>query len=108
MASDGQRKSWGSSDPLSAAHIYYGPDRDPRLNPRTRRLSTHVDRSRLELADGKRPPSRRASHDEVNHGRKFLIPVERTLRDLLQQEDSDQNEQITIDDVGPKVRVLRA
>ena len=37
--------------------------------------------------------------------RKFLIPVEETLKELLLREDSDQNYQITIDDAGPKVKV---
>lgn len=43
--------------------------------------------------------------DEVGHeSRKFLIPVETTLKELLAREDTDNNMQITIDDAGPKVR----
>jgi hypothetical protein len=38
--------------------------------------------------------------------RKFLIPVEATLKDLLEREDTDKNMQITIEDLGPKVKVL--
>lgn len=35
--------------------------------------------------------------------RKFIIPVEETLQRLLHREDTDQNMQITIEDMGPKV-----
>ena len=38
--------------------------------------------------------------------RKFLIPVDSTLQKLLAQEDADRNEQITIEDQGPKVTTL--
>jgi hypothetical protein len=33
----------------------------------------------------------------------FLLEVESSLGVLLEQEDTDQNNQITIDDTGPKV-----
>jgi alpha,alpha-trehalase len=33
----------------------------------------------------------------------FLVEVESSLEALLDQEDTDQNNQITIDDTGPKV-----
>lgn len=36
--------------------------------------------------------------------RKFLIDVNATLQTLLEKEDTDKNMQITIEDVGPKVR----
>lgn len=36
--------------------------------------------------------------------RKFLIDVNETLQALLDREDTDKNMQITIEDVGPKVR----
>lgn len=38
--------------------------------------------------------------------RKFLIDVDETLHSLLQREDTDNNMQITIEDVGPKVRYI--
>lgn len=42
--------------------------------------------------------------DEVVHGHRiFLIEVDGTIKKLLQQEDTDHNIQITIDDDGPKV-----
>jgi neutral trehalase len=38
---------------------------------------------------------------------RFIVNVQATLKDLLQQEDTDRNHQITIDDNGPKVSVSR-
>ena len=35
--------------------------------------------------------------------RKFLIDVDKTIASLLEREDTDQNMEITIEDVGPKV-----
>lgn len=47
--------------------------------------------------------------DESNlgHGRRFLIQVDSTLHSLREQEDTDNNMQITIEDNGPKVISLR-
>ncbi|CAG8526095.1 6289_t:CDS:2, partial [Acaulospora morrowiae] len=46
---------------------------------------------------------RRASHDEkTNRPRKFIIDVEETKRILLEQEDTNGDSQITIQDLGPK------
>jgi alpha,alpha-trehalase len=54
-------------------------------------------------------PFRRGSHDEraLEQGRRFLVDVEPTLKSLQEQEDTDQNMQITIEDSGPKVIPLR-
>lgn len=47
---------------------------------------------------------RRGSHDAVpSKPRKFLIDVEETQRQLVAQEDTDGDFQITVNDVGPKV-----
>lgn len=40
--------------------------------------------------------------------RRFLIQVDATLDSLQSQEDTDGNMQITIEDNGPKVRILRS
>jgi len=45
---------------------------------------------------------RRASHDEVTKPRRFIIDVEETKRQILEQEDTDGDNQITIHDIGPK------
>lgn len=44
--------------------------------------------------------------EHASQPRKFLIPVDETLKTLLEREDTDQNYQITIEDSGPKVRTL--
>lgn len=47
---------------------------------------------------------RRLSQDDsANQPRKFLVNVEQTLKALLESEDTDDNMQITIEDMGPKV-----
>ena len=43
----------------------------------------------------------------IPHGRRFLIQVDATLNSLREQEDTDNNMQITIEDNGPKVLSLR-
>jgi alpha,alpha-trehalase len=94
--------------PLSANHVYYGPDREANRVARNRTLSGDYDVASPTLRDaGRRIISRRASHDEVRQqSRKFLIPVDKTLHQLLAHEDSDGNQQITIDDTGSKVFTL--
>lgn len=44
--------------------------------------------------------------DTASEPRRFLIPVDATLKSLLAREDTDRNIQITIDDAGPKVLSL--
>jgi neutral trehalase len=44
--------------------------------------------------------------DTTSEPRRFLIPVDSTLKSLLSREDTDQDIQITIDDNGPKVLSL--
>ena len=46
------------------------------------------------------------SDESASEPRRFLIPVDSTLKSLLEREDTDQNVQITIDDAGPKVLSL--
>ncbi|GAA5816869.1 hypothetical protein MFLAVUS_010403 [Mucor flavus] len=49
---------------------------------------------------------RRASHDDKNKARRFLIDVDETQRKILEQEDTDGDFQITINDLGPKTMSL--
>lgn len=44
--------------------------------------------------------------DDKNKARKFLIDVEETQRTILEQEDTDGDFQITINDLGPKTLQL--
>ncbi|KAI7854955.1 trehalase-domain-containing protein [Circinella umbellata] len=45
---------------------------------------------------------RRASHDDKNKAQKFLLDVKETLKVLVEQEDTDGDFQITVNDLGPK------
>lgn len=63
--------------------------------------------SRLKTFNRKTDPKsphrrRRASHDDKNKPRKFLIDVKETQRILVEQEDTDGDFQITVNDLGPK------
>ncbi|OCK79124.1 glycoside hydrolase family 37 protein [Lepidopterella palustris CBS 459.81] len=97
------RSSTIEPDPLSAPHIYYGESH--KKNTRVRTYSTILEsKGRNATTTGVKEPARRISHDEVSlQPRKFLVPVEATLKTLLSREDTDNNMQITIEDNGPKV-----
>ncbi|CDH49002.1 glycoside hydrolase family 37 protein [Lichtheimia corymbifera JMRC:FSU:9682] len=64
----------------------------------TRRLQT-LNNQRHEVDALKR---RRASHDDKSKAQKFLLDVKETLRILVEQEDTDGDFQITVNDLGPK------
>ncbi|KAI8370773.1 trehalase-domain-containing protein [Choanephora cucurbitarum] len=53
-------------------------------------------------SDGLPHRKRRASHDDKNKAQKFLIDVKETQRILVEQEDTDGDFQITVNDLGPK------
>ncbi len=91
-----------TQDPYSKAEIYYGDRSAVSRKDAKHRTFSAIIQSNYPEADGMR--FRRGSVDAPGDNlRKFLIPVESTLRDLLSREDSDHNSQITIDDSGPKV-----
>ncbi|KAJ6017562.1 Neutral trehalase [Penicillium sp. IBT 35674x] len=95
----------GSIDPLSHPDIYYGNEESLGRIRRGRAFSASLkDYSREDIHEFLGTlPSRRGSHDESSHKpRKFFINVDETLDALLKQEDTDQNMQITIEDLGPK------
>ncbi|KAF4768131.1 hypothetical protein HAV15_002436 [Penicillium sp. str.  len=107
-SSDGRTRSGSSStDPFSNPDVYYGKeDNIKKFKARRRAFSVGLnDYSREDINQFFGTlPSRRGSHDEASgQPRKFLIEVEETLAALLKQEDTDQNMQITIEDLGPKV-----
>lgn len=88
------------------AETYYASDERHahKAGARTRTYSQNSLAKQLERI-GLKEPYRRGSHDEaVSQGRRFLIDVESTLKSLQEQEDTDRNMQITIEDEGPKVR----
>ncbi|CAG8562208.1 11517_t:CDS:2 [Ambispora gerdemannii] len=86
--------------PYAPASVYYntGDNSFTSLNvDRVRRFVTSQNRS----VSG--PSQRRSSHDEkTNVPRKFLIDVLETRRQILEQEDTDGDFQITVNDSGPK------
>ncbi|BFZ57491.1 alpha,alpha-trehalase nth1 [Savitreella phatthalungensis] len=65
------------------ALIFESSDRQSTLQPKVRR--------------------RLSGDDSADQPRKFLVNVEQTLKALLESEDTDDNMQITIEDMGPKV-----
>ncbi|PLN84052.1 trehalase-domain-containing protein [Aspergillus taichungensis] len=106
-SSESNHRRVSSLDPFSNPDVYYGdPDALAHIKDRRRAYSTTMKPfNREDLQDFIGGiPSRRGSHDEQPaEPRKFLIDVDETLHSLLQREDTDNNMQITIEDVGPKV-----
>ncbi|KAG0167215.1 alpha,alpha-trehalase nth1 [Apophysomyces sp. BC1034] len=90
-------------DVHAPAATYYTTGENARTRTRT------YTRSRPEihaLAHFDAAHHRRASHDDKNKARRFLIDVEETQRKILEQEDTDGDFQITINDLGPKTLAL--
>ncbi|KAJ9261222.1 CAZyme family GH37 [Paecilomyces variotii] len=94
-----------SSDPFSDPDVYYGNEAHGSAKDRRRAFSSNLktfNREDVQSFLGRN--ARRGSLDPVPaQPRKFLIDVDATLKTLLEREDTDQNMQITIEDVGPKV-----
>ncbi|KIW10935.1 hypothetical protein PV08_10234 [Exophiala spinifera] len=105
-------------DPYSSPSVYFDEDsvRHQLLGNRNRTVSsvsmsmaakpsTYIKPARetnFLFAKGNYP-ARRTSHDEqTQQHQELLVDVERTLKDLLEREDHDNNQQITIEDNGPK------
>ncbi|KAI9661332.1 MAG: alpha,alpha-trehalase nth1 [Alyxoria varia] len=105
---DPSRRDSNDINPFSKAEIYYGDTSAAlRKDARNRTFSQIVDATKSSNVQEVRNQHRRSSLDASGQQpRKFLIPVESTLKELLAQEDSDHNCQITIDDKGPKVLQL--
>ncbi|ORZ22871.1 neutral trehalase [Lobosporangium transversale] len=59
-----------------------------------------------EAATKYRRPRRGSHDDKATKPRRFLIDVEATQKLILEQEDTDGDFQITVNDVGPKVITL--
>ncbi|UNI15739.1 Alpha,alpha-trehalase [Purpureocillium takamizusanense] len=112
MASTSNHRARGSDDfgVFDDAKTYYASEErhTNRFGARTRTFSQNSILKQFERV-GLREPFRRGSHDEstIPHGRRFLIQVDATLNSLREQEDTDNNMQITIEDNGPKVLSLR-
>ncbi|OBZ85476.1 Neutral trehalase [Choanephora cucurbitarum] len=98
-----------SVDPTAPASTYYTSGRNgPRHRTRTH---THKGGSAsFNVGDPRETNSsgimRRASYEDKGKNRRFLIEVESTLTQILEQEDTDGDFQITINDLGPKTLSL--
>lgn len=72
----------------------------------------HVEEVTVRIALGDVPGTRYSfdfhSDESTLASRKFLIDVDKTIASLLEREDTDQNMEITIEDVGPKVSKFQA
>jgi len=113
MSSPGLSRRNGSADDFSVfddARTYYTSDERHtlRAGARTRTYSQNSLQKQFARL-GLKEPFRRGSHDEhsIQQSRRFLIDVDSTLENLQSQEDTDNNMQITIEDMGPKVFTLR-
>ena len=98
----------GQHDPTSATEIHHETSKAKALaQSRTfSAIATTLLRPQLSR-EHSQPHQRRGSLEETSiNPRQYLIPVEDTLKELLEREDSDKNYQITIADKGPKVLVL--
>ncbi|CAO3692239.1 hypothetical protein G6F70_000398 [Rhizopus microsporus] len=91
-------------DVHAPASTYYTTGDNARHRTRTHTRSHQVGGTTTNTLEGTR--RRRASHDEKNKSRRFLIDVEETQRKILEQEDTDGDFQITINDLGPKTMSL--
>lgn len=111
-----RRSSSGDDiDPYSNPDVYYGPKTDPTLANknsrigRTRTMSTVENKFNKNFITGDFNLQRRASSDAKSSSKNtrfFISDIDATLKELLDNEDSDKNMQITIEDTGPKVLKL--
>ncbi|CCH61573.1 hypothetical protein TBLA_0F00290 [Henningerozyma blattae CBS 6284] len=107
------------NDPFSSAEVYYGPQKNPVKRTNSSKKLHFRNKSRTmsvfgNVSDFKKgalkhyPIKRRGSEDDTYSSsqgdRQFFIEdVDSTLEELLGNEDTDSNFQITIEDRGPKV-----
>ncbi|EXJ95703.1 neutral trehalase [Capronia coronata CBS 617.96] len=93
-------------DPYSSPSVYYDEEavRRQLLGARNRAVSSYIKPARESLPGYKgNYPARRTSHDEqYQQHQELIVDVDRTLKDLIEREDIDGNQQITIEDNGPK------
>ena len=67
-------------------------------------VSCHLEPvSELSLHGASNTPRHSPDESSRPHSRQFLVDVDHTLESLQEQEDTDKNMQITIEDAGPKV-----
>lgn len=92
-------------NPFAAPNVYYGIQSPvTRSDPKRRHFSAQMERGSLPILDAIKQHRRGSQDASGEHARQFLVPVDATLQELLAQEDTRKQGQITVDDAGPKVR----
>ncbi|KAK5168161.1 alpha,alpha-trehalase nth1 [Saxophila tyrrhenica] len=88
-------------DPFAAPDKYYSTSYGGRKVGKSRTYSEHD--PALSRVEAYRHPGRRGSQDVPGGApRRYLLDVDETLDNLRKHEDTDHNDQITIEDRGPK------
>ncbi|KAF9166132.1 alpha,alpha-trehalase nth1 [Actinomortierella ambigua] len=96
-----RNKSYGSAQKKPAVATPAAPLQQPGQPGSAENPIAHS-----ETATKYRRPRRGSHDDKSTKPRRFLIDVEETQRLILEQEDTDGDFQITINDMGPKVITL--
>ncbi|KAL2071667.1 hypothetical protein VTL71DRAFT_12902 [Oculimacula yallundae] len=92
-------------DVYSASHVYYGPNAHHKQHNhfRTRTYSTSQSPTKAIDRSGLKMPIRRGSHDETTLiPSRFMLRVDKTIKELEAQEATNGKFQITVEDTGPK------
>ncbi|KAI9473908.1 MAG: trehalase-domain-containing protein [Benjaminiella poitrasii] len=96
-----------SVDPTAPASTYYTTGRNA---PKHRTRTYTRNGTSFSSGDTRQYTNsgiqRRASYEDKGKNRRFLIDVDATLTQILEQEDTDGDFQITINDLGPKTLSL--
>ncbi|KAH8928246.1 glycoside hydrolase family 37 protein [Atractiella rhizophila] len=103
--------SYGGGKSYVEADKYYGSSHQMRIKTRTFSFVSFPFFPAIEyvsktqsITPGPGNRQRRLSQDERGtKPRKFLIDLEETMKIVLEQEDTDGNFQISVDDKGPKI-----
>ncbi|OAD69446.1 glycoside hydrolase family 37 protein [Phycomyces blakesleeanus NRRL 1555(-)] len=85
-------------DVHAPASTYYTTGDNSSTGTRLRTLTGRYSRSHADNSSRRR----RASNDDKSKANRFLIDVKETQRILVEQEDTDGDFQITVNDLGPK------
>lgn len=109
---DGQSRRRASSgerpEQYTSPAVYYDNEEAVRkqlLGGGNRTIDSYIKPTRQTAFNASKGnyPARRQSHDEWSQqNQELLVNVDETLRDLHEHEDIDGDQQITIDDHGPK------
>lgn len=100
------RRKSTHNDPFSAADVYYGDQSISGRKDPKRTFSAIITPGTHPVIDEIKQHRRGSQDPSGQTSRKFLVPVDSTLEELLAQEDTNKKGQITVEDTGPKVDLL--